>query len=99
MQVAPKAIRLRARLPRHHASHRASIIGRAIIAGWILAFRVPRARGWPKCESISMNVAVSGGCNSNLFVVAAMAYRVSGIKDLFLLKHSDHDPRLGGITH
>ncbi|KAF3622468.1 hypothetical protein FXO38_31265 [Capsicum annuum] len=37
--------------------HRASITGRAVMAGRILASRMPRARGWPKCMSMSTDVA------------------------------------------
>ncbi|PHT96754.1 hypothetical protein BC332_34317 [Capsicum chinense] len=95
-------------------SHRASITGRIVVAGRIQASRAPRARGWPKCESTSTDVAESGGCNSTLFAVVATVRRASGLQDLFVvaatarrafglqdpfaLRRSDRDPRSGGIT-
>ncbi|PHT25982.1 Protein TAR1 [Capsicum baccatum] len=79
-------------------SHRASITERVVIAGRILASGAPRARGWPKCESTSTDVTASGGCNSTLFAVAAMARRASELQDPFALRRSDRDPRSGGIT-
>ncbi|PHT26198.1 hypothetical protein CQW23_34188 [Capsicum baccatum] len=79
-------------------SHRASITGRVVVAGRILASRAPRACGWPKCESTSTDVAESGGCNSTLFAVTATAHPASGLQDPFALRRSDRDPRSGGIT-
>ncbi|KAF3615256.1 hypothetical protein FXO37_35584 [Capsicum annuum] len=79
-------------------SHRDSITGCAVVTGRILASRAPRARGGPKYESTSTDVAASGGCNSTLFVVAATARRAFGLQDPFALRRSDRDPRSGGIT-
>ncbi|KAM3198738.1 hypothetical protein P3L10_034524 [Capsicum annuum] len=73
-------------------------MGCAVIAGRILASRAPRARGWPKYESTSMDVAAIGGCKSTLFVVAATAHHAFGLQDPFALRRSDRDPRSGGIT-
>ncbi|KAF3612813.1 hypothetical protein FXO37_36645 [Capsicum annuum] len=69
------------------------ITGSAIIALRILASHGPRARGWPKYESASMDVTSSGGSNSTLFAVTATAHRAFGHSDPIALRHSNHEPR------
>ncbi|KAF3668858.1 hypothetical protein FXO38_07892 [Capsicum annuum] len=80
-------------------SYRAAITGLALVVGRILASRAPRGRGWPKCESTSMDVTESGGCISTLFVVTAIARRAFGLQDPFALRHSERDPRSGRIIY
>ncbi|KAF3623588.1 hypothetical protein FXO38_30670 [Capsicum annuum] len=68
------------------------ITGSDIVAVQILASHAPRARGWPKYESASMDVTSSGASNSTLFAVTATARHAFGNPDPTALRRSNRKP-------